>query len=654
MQPAGKMRRRSNHRLPLLIAIVVVVLAPEAAPQSGTSDGVTGLPSDVTPLLSVAGVWQPVDDQYITQNCNGNLADNFAGNFTVDASGREHIIVTGWQYCGFNNTATSITPVHLAIFRQQSEGTMKVDTASFVSDSLTNGGGSVVVADFNGDGYPDIFLAAHNESPFIAMPSTALLSNGAGGFSKVTLSDHVMAHDAELATINGVPTVVTATFGSQNANQPADQLPLYQFRNGAFTEILPPELSGSRNGGANIAIQSIAVDQFSGSGTYEAVFGDFLYGPGYPYVTPPPGYNPGVFHVGVYPFNNLDIASHYTQIVDGYFNSRPQFADIDSQWGPGNTHTYRVRVDDFNHDGSPDILGLAALWSAGESTYPAALQMLQNDGTGKFRDVSASLASSVNPQTYQSDYVMQIRDLDGSGINSYVSAEQNYSNPPVNMANYVVLNDGSGHLYNAIFSQFTAWATQVNAYANAQIPSGLFQFCPKFVLYRTPNGKYNFLALASGGLRKNGFYASIYAAVNVPLQIDFSAMYTAPMIVKDRNGSHLIRTFAGNDTIYSGNNGGYSKVDGGLGTNTVIYSGPSQNYSATHNSDGTWTIKDNVGADGTDTLTRIQRLQFTDILVHLDTPERRRSAIIGHDYGRHRPEHDGEHGVPYGAPGDCP
>src|SRR5437016_14379357 len=78
---------------------------------AASADGVTGLPADVTPLLSLAGVWQPVDDTYITANCNGTLANTFTGNFTTDTSGREHVIATGWQYCGFNNTATSITPV---------------------------------------------------------------------------------------------------------------------------------------------------------------------------------------------------------------------------------------------------------------------------------------------------------------------------------------------------------------------------------------------------------------------------------------------------------------------------------------------------------------------------------------------------------------
>jgi len=567
----------------------------------------------------MAGIWQPVDDQFITTSCPGMLAGSYTGNFTTDASGREHIIATGWQFCGFNTTATSITPVHFAMFRQQNDGTMKVDTASFVSDSLTNGGGSVVIADFNGDGYPDIFLAAHNESPLIAMPSTALLSNGSGGFSKVTLTDHVMAHDAELAVISGVPTVITATDRSQNPGQRADLYPLYQFRNGGFVEILPPVFSNPTYPNDSTGA-SLAVDQFGGPGKYEAVIGDWAWGPGFPYVTPPPG-GYIVSRIGVYSFSDLDIANNYTQIVSAYFNSRPQYSGIMSAGGPGNTHTYRVRADDFNHDGAIDVIGLASLWNSGETIFPAAIQMLQNDGTGHFQDVSDPLVSSVNPQSGESDYAIQIRDLDASGINAYASASLNYVTPPVNQANYILLNDGTGHLYPAILNQFTAWAAQVDAYVERTISTAAPQFpsCPKFVLYRTANGKYNFLALSSGGMVKNGNWTSVYAAVNIPLQIDFSTMYTAPMVVKDRNGSHLIRTFAGDDTIYAGNNGGYARIDGGLGTNTVVYSGPSQNYSATHNADGTWTIVDNVGKDGTDTLTRIQRLQFSDTSVRLDS-----------------------------------
>lgn len=106
--------------------------------------------------------------------------------------------------------------------------------------------------------------------------------------------------------------------------------------------------------------------------------------------------------------------------------------------------------------------------------------------------------------------------------------------------------------------------------------------------------------------------------MNIPLQLDIRTQYAKPIAVTNRNGSHLIRTFAGNDTIYSGNDGGYAKVDGGLGTNTVVYSASSTNYSMTRNTDGSWTVKDNVGKDGTDTLVRIQELQFTDKVISLD------------------------------------
>jgi hypothetical protein len=129
--------------------------------QATESDGVTGLRMDVTSLLSMAGTWQPVDQQFISTGYDGGLANIFHGNFTNDSTGREHVIVTGWSY---NPGATTPTPVILGIFQQHADGTMQLATSNFVSSSLTNGGGSVVVADFNGDGHPDIFLAPYNET----------------------------------------------------------------------------------------------------------------------------------------------------------------------------------------------------------------------------------------------------------------------------------------------------------------------------------------------------------------------------------------------------------------------------------------------------------------------------------------------------------
>jgi hypothetical protein len=64
--------------------------------------------------------------------------------------------------------------------------------------------------------------------------------------------------------------------------------------------------------------------------------------------------------------------------------------------------------------------------------------------------------------------------------------------------------------------------------------------------------------------------------------------------------------FAGNDT-----------VNGGGGLDTLDFSGPRANYSISATQTG-FSVHDNVGTDGTDTLTGVERLHFTDESVALD------------------------------------
>jgi hypothetical protein len=51
---------------------------------------------------------------------------------------------------------------------------------------------------------------------------------------------------------------------------------------------------------------------------------------------------------------------------------------------------------------------------------------------------------------------------------------------------------------------------------------------------------------------------------------------------------------------------------------TAAFAGDSRNYSVEHNDDGTMTVTDNVGTDGSDTLENIERLQFSDRTVLTD------------------------------------
>src|SRR6185369_1621643 len=81
-------------------------------------------------------------------------------------------------------------------------------------------------------------------------------------------------------------------------------------------------------------------------------------------------------------------------------------------------------------------------------------------------------------------------------------------------------------------------------------------------------------------------------------------------------------TLTGNaldNTLYG--NSGNDTLDGGAGTDTVVYSGLASNYQLVHNANGSWTITDlRTGSpDGTDTLTNIEQIQFSDTLVSLNT-----------------------------------
>jgi hypothetical protein len=72
------------------------------------------------------------------------------------------------------------------------------------------------------------------------------------------------------------------------------------------------------------------------------------------------------------------------------------------------------------------------------------------------------------------------------------------------------------------------------------------------------------------------------------------------------NGDDTITGGAGNDTI-----------DGGAGIDTALYSGGRSSYTIGRGADGRVTATAKTGTDGTDTLTNVERLKFTDKTINL-------------------------------------
>ncbi|MBS0334862.1 MAG: VCBS repeat-containing protein, partial [Proteobacteria bacterium] len=145
------------------------------------------------PTLTDAGFWFPVGSSELTANRSGALASPDTGLVPL-AGGGYDLVMTGWSFA--SDTPAAPAHVSVGVLAPQAGGGMTL-TTTLLSDPTTFGGQSVIVADFNGDGRPDIVLMAHNETPFAPEPSVAYMSNATGGFDKVTLPGMVMAHDAE-------------------------------------------------------------------------------------------------------------------------------------------------------------------------------------------------------------------------------------------------------------------------------------------------------------------------------------------------------------------------------------------------------------------------------------------------------------------------
>jgi hypothetical protein len=91
-------------------------------------------------------------------------------------------------------------------------------------------------------------------------------------------------------------------------------------------------------------------------------------------------------------------------------------------------------------------------------------------------------------------------------------------------------------------------------------------------------------------------------------------------VIENAIGTSGSDTITGNSTANAlTGGGGNDNIDGGAGVDTVVFSGPRSAYTAASGG-ALWTIADTTaGRDGTDTLTNVERLKFSDVMVALDT-----------------------------------
>jgi len=81
------------------------------------------------------------------------------------------------------------------------------------------------------------------------------------------------------------------------------------------------------------------------------------------------------------------------------------------------------------------------------------------------------------------------------------------------------------------------------------------------------------------------------------------------------SGDDVINAGIGNDSLFGGS--GDDMLNGGAGDDTAIYNLQRSDYTIVENTNGSFSITDDVGAEGIDTLTDIEFAQFSDIIIDL-------------------------------------
>lgn len=285
--------------------------------------------------------------------------------------------------------------------------------------------GSVEIADFNHDKFPDIAVASESDSSV-----TILLGNGKGGFkdaqrspffagpipNDISIRDFNKDGNPDLAIANHEKKYLTVLLGTGTGNfNPAPGSPF-------VTEGIP-HVHGIAAGDFNKDGRwDLATDSW-GNDKVEVLFGDSKY----------LFKSPGVFFkAGKRPYQRLRAADVNADGIDDIVTTNTEgnnatvlladgkknFHEVAGSPFPCGDNPFGIAIGDVNADGKADLAIINSPGSMGEGKGKNGLTVLLNDGAGKFTTMSGS--------PYESGKIpnrVAIGDVNGDRVNDIVTSD---------------------------------------------------------------------------------------------------------------------------------------------------------------------------------------------------------------------------------------
>jgi len=487
----------------------------------------------------------------------------------LNGDGLDELIFAGFETQP--NTPANYTNTQVSIFGWSNGKFVNLTSQWLPKDAnLVEGVGDIAFGDFNGDGRIDVYLSGNADMEY-QVHSYVYLNQG-NYFIKQDLGLTKWEHGVAAGDINGdgYADVVVAGYLHPSV--------FYLGGPNGLTKNLVQE--GYSFNSYQTFASGVTIADFLGNGTKTLIAVDSAAATNssdtrlLSVVADSGGNVLGFQYISTLPIPRLEL---------------PQYGLTNTGIGSSsNSHDVRVRAMDFTNDGLVDAIVFSrAGWDGTQWPVLSQVQFLQNLGNGQFADVTSSRLIGYD-LTSNVSYTPIIEDINLDGLPDIFLSEASWSG--VYQSTTILLQQQDGTFVDTGRQQLSSYVS------NGGIAS----------LVRGPNNQFS-MVIESQSYGGN------------------ATVSTVPLSFPDRENSESLHGTIYADTIYGlgGNDSitggaGNDTIDGGAGIDIAVYTGIATSHTITITATSSTVADKTANQDGADTLTNIERLQFTDTMVALD------------------------------------